>query len=440
VSGAGRLGRLIVATLALGGLLLSVPAAGSAQAPSANPEPCRPSAASPCAAVADGSELTISLMTMGVGAEVWERFGHNAILVEDHLHGTARAYNYGLFDFRQENFLLRFVQGRMWYWMQGFDAAPMVQSYVRANRSVWVQLLNLAPEQRRALADFLAWNERPENRFYRYDYYRDNCSTRVRDALDRVLGGRIRAETDTIATGTTYRWHTERLAASDVPLYTGLQLALGEPADRPLSAWEEMFLPLRLRDWMRRVTVTAADGRQVPLVIGERALYESTGPAPRSTPPHWVLGYLVAGLAVGALLAGLGRRSPRSKRAGRGFAWLAGGWSLVLGLAGGILAGLWAFTDHAAAYRNENLFQANLLLLPLAVLAPRLVRGAAWARRPAVALGAAVAAASVAGLLLKALPGFDQGNAEVLALAVPANLGIGIGLWWAARGGGAAKA
>src|SRR5882724_8244848 len=62
-----------------------------------------------------GSEFTISLMAMGVGERVWERFGHNAILVEDRLHGTARAYNYGMFDFRQENFLLNFVKGRMWY-------------------------------------------------------------------------------------------------------------------------------------------------------------------------------------------------------------------------------------------------------------------------------------------------------------------------------------
>lgn len=415
----GRWLRAVAAVMVLSGAYGVAPAA--AQSPAA-PPPAPP-----------GSELTISLMTMGVGPEVWERFGHNALLVEDHASGTARAYNYGLFDFRQENFLLRFVQGRMWYWMQGFDAEPMVRSYIRANRSVWVQELNLAPAQRRALADFLAWNERPENRFYRYDYYRDNCSTRVRDAIDRVLGGRVRAETDTIATGKTYRWHTERLAAPDVPLYTGLALALGQPADRQLSAWDEMFLPLRLREWMRHVTVPGPNGQPVPLVVKERTLYESTGPEPLAAPPHWLWGYLATGVLLGAALWILVRRSARSPRAGRAFAVLAAGWSLLVGVAGGILVGMWAFTDHVVTRHNENVLQANLLLLPLVVLLPRLVRGAAWARRPAVALALAAAIASVVGLALKLVPGFDQQNADVLALILPVNLSLAAGVCWLAR-------
>ena len=108
--------------------------------------------------------------------------------------GTDNAYNYGLFDFRQENFLLRFLRGQMWYWMAGFPARA-VRPALRPG-----QPLGLAPGARDAAArpgsscsEFLEWNERPENRFYHYDYYRDNCSTRVRDALDRVLGGRIHA-------------------------------------------------------------------------------------------------------------------------------------------------------------------------------------------------------------------------------------------------------
>src|SRR5688500_18578995 len=117
-----------------------------------------------------GDALTVSLVTMGVGVRVWERFGHNAILVEDRARGTRTAYNYGLFDFRQEDFLVRFIQGRMWYWMQGLDADAMLQSYIRDNRSVWIQELELSPGQRVALQEFLLWNERPENRYYRYDY------------------------------------------------------------------------------------------------------------------------------------------------------------------------------------------------------------------------------------------------------------------------------
>ncbi|HEU5171355.1 MAG TPA: DUF4105 domain-containing protein [Gemmatimonadales bacterium] len=370
----------------------------------------------------NGSDLTVSLVTMGVGSRVWERFGHNAILVEDRRRGTRTAYNYGLFDFRQDDFLLRFIQGRMWYWMQGFDVDAMLRSYIRDNRSVWVQQLNLTPPERVALRDFLEWNERPENRYYRYDYYRDNCSTRVRDALDRVLGGRLRAATDTIATGTTYRFHTARLTAPDLPLYTGLAVALGEPVDREISAWEEMFLPLSLREWARRVTVLDSAGHEIPLVRSERTVFTSTQPEPRDRPPEWVPWYLVAGLALGGGLVGAGRR-PRSA-----LAWTASAWALLGGLTGAILVFLWAFTDHTVAHRNENVLQASLFLLPLAVLTPALALGRSWARRPALALAALVAAAALSGLALKLLPGFDQRNAEVLALAVPANLGLALGL------------
>ena len=140
-------------------------------------------------------------MTMGPGAEVWERFGHNAIWIHDPTAEPDTAYNYGLFDFRQENFLLRFARGEMWYWMAGFPAEAYVQTYVEDNRSVWLQELNLPPAARLELRRFLRWNERPANRFYHYDYYNDNCSTRVRDAIDRVIGGAIRQQTAAHADG-----------------------------------------------------------------------------------------------------------------------------------------------------------------------------------------------------------------------------------------------
>jgi cytochrome bd-type quinol oxidase subunit 2 len=102
-------------------------------------------------------------------------------------------------------------------------------------------------------------------------------------------------------------------------------------------------------------------------------------------------------------------------------------------VAGGILVFLWAFTDHAVAYRNENLFQASLLPLPLLVLLPALVRGGAWARRPAVTFAALVAASSLLGAGLKVFPGLSQDNLQILALALPANLGLAAGALALAR-------
>jgi hypothetical protein len=107
---------------------------------------------------------------------------------------------------------------------------------------------------------------------------------------------------------------------------------------------------------------------------------------------------------------------------------LAGVWCTVIGFVGVIMTGLWALTEHVATYRNENLLQANLLILPLALLAPRLAAGAAWAARPAELLAAAVALLSAAGLALQALPGFSQSNGEIVALMVPANIGLWLGV------------
>ncbi len=371
-----------------------------------------------------GSELTVYLMTMGPGKYVWERFGHNAIWIHDPVRGTDQTYNYGLFDFGQENFLLRFIQGRMWYWMQGFPAQSYVASYRRVNRSVWVQELEIPAKARRELQAFLEWNERPENRFYHYDYYRDNCSTRVRDALDRALGGLIRKQTGTRPTGRTYRFHTLRLTANDPPIHTGLLLALGQPVDRPISAWEEMFLPLALRVHLRNLTVPGPDGRPVPLVRSERTLFQSSEAPPPPEPPSWFAGYFATGLAIGGLALGLAVAAPGSRPARFGFLGVAWIWLLLSGVAGLVVAGLWGLTDHAAAHRNENILQADLLTLPLLWLVTRLVFGSQSAARPAVLLATAVFALSLLGILLKPLPSFYQVNSGIVALALPAHAGM----------------
>jgi uncharacterized protein DUF4105 len=373
--------------------------------------------------------LTVYLMTMGPGKHVWERFGHNAIWIHDPVRGTDQAYNYGLFDFRQQNFLLRFVQGRMWYWMQGFPAQSYLESYRRANRSVWVQELEIAPASRRELQQFLEWNERPENRFYHYDYYRDNCSTRVRDALDRAVGGRIRQGTSTAATGKTYRFHTLRLTANDPPIYTGLLLALGHPVDRPITAWEEMFLPLAMREHLRKITVARADGTEVPLVRSERTLFQSTEPPPPAEPPVWIPMYLALGLAIGGSAFGLANLAQNHASARVGFLVVTWSWTLLTGVGGVVVAGLWAFTDHAAAYYNENVLQADLLALPLLWLMPRAVFGSRAAGSRALILASIVGGLSLAGLLLKALPQFYQVNGAAIALALPGHAGVAAAIW-----------
>ena len=234
--------------------------------------------------VEPGAELTVSVMTMGPGAMVWERFGHNAIWIHDPVQGTDLTYNYGLFDFRQHNFILRFARGQMWYWMAGFPAEQYLEEYKRNNRSVWVQELDLPPRARLQLQEFLTWNALPENRFYHYDYYRDNCSTRVRDAIDRVVNGAVRRATAAVPEPASYRFHTQRLTANDPLIYTGLLLALGEGVDRPLT------LPRHWRRNVKRlVTVTLKAGTTAAAGVAGRPARTSPAPAagwsPHPAPP-----------------------------------------------------------------------------------------------------------------------------------------------------------
>jgi hypothetical protein len=381
------------------------------------------------AAVAGGTR--IALVTVGPGDAVWERFGHNYIWVQDPERGVDEAYNYGMFDFQAENFFLNFARGRMMYWMAGVDPYLSLEHYSGQNRSIWIQELNLDAARAAELRDFLAWNQRPENRTYRYDYYRDNCSTRVRDALDQVLGGALRRATDTTS-GTSYRWHTARLIGvgiADAPIFTGINTGLGPAADEPITRWEEMFLPMKLRDRLAELTVPGPGGAAVPLVASTRVM-PATRPAELQQPrAGWVWGFLAVGALLAAGLALLAGAVPRSRAARFGFAAGSSLWCLFAGMGGLILLGLWLLTDHAIAYRNENLLQLSPLALPLALFLPALAYGARWAARPVLWLSAGVAALSLLGLVLQLLPGVDQGNGTAIALALPLNLALA----WTAR-------
>ncbi len=129
---------------------------------------------------------------MGPGRSVYERYGHNAIWIRDLDTGTDLVYNYGTFDFTTPGFVTNFIKGRPRYWLGVSDLGETLRQYTHAERDVVAQELNLSPAQRSELATYLAYNALPENRVYTYDYFLDNCSTRVRDALDRVLQGALR--------------------------------------------------------------------------------------------------------------------------------------------------------------------------------------------------------------------------------------------------------
>jgi hypothetical protein len=375
-----------------------------------------------------GSELRVWLFTAGPGEAVWERFGHNAIRVLDTETGEDVAYNWGIFDFNQVDFLPRFLKGQMLYMMAAFSTGPMVNAYAQTGREIVLQELDLTPAQRIALRDFANRNAQPENRDYFYNYFLDNCSTRVRDLLDLVLGGALGERFIEAPTGTSFRYHIRRLTRSDPLLYTGMDVLLGTPGDRPISVWEEMFLPMTLRDAIRNVTVVDENGVERPLVLAEELVAAGTGSPVPEAPPRWFAGYLGLGLLLGGLLAWSGSARARGSRAaGAAFVGAVTLWSLVAGLVGTILV-LVLFTDHRFMMWNENLLLLTPLSLGLAVLVP-LSRTRPGARRVATRLAGIVAVLAAAALLPQVVPAFRQQNAIFLGLVLPTHLG----LWWGLR-------
>lgn len=406
--------------------------------PAVGAQPARPPVTAAAAADAGvpGSELTIYLMTMGPGEEVWEKFGHNAIWIHDSARNTDVAYNWGLFDFAAADFFQRFLRGDMRYWMGGFDQQSTVEFYRQANRSVWAQELALTPAQRTSLARFVEWNALPENRFYSYDYFRDNCSTRVRDVIDRALGGALKRQTDTGLSGFTYRYETQRLTEDDKPVHTGTMLGLGHPVDRRLTGWELGFLPGRLSQVLRGVEVPDAAGKLVPLVKREDTLFVAARPPEAAGPQGQALPLFLTACLLFALITGLAQVA----NARRGwwqpaFLIVAAVCSLIIGIAGTALIALWTLTNHVYSYGNENVLQATPLSLVLAVLILTQFR---LRRRPGVdspfvrgrilQLAWLIVALSAIGLAIKVLPSFYQENLDIIALLLPTHLGIAIAL------------
>ena len=371
-----------------------------------------------CASVAAAATATpvavaaprIGIVTMEPGDEFWERFGHDAIVVQ---RGDAVSYNFGFFDMSEPGFVPNFIRGVMRYYLVALPLADDLDSYRREGRGVSVQWLDLDPAQAVQLAEALAINARPENARYRYDYYSDNCSTRVRDALDRALGGELRRQLTGRSQGNTYRSESVRLAWPAKWMAFGFHLGMSGYGDRPLSRWEEAFIPMRLRDSLREVK--RSDGR--PLVASEQVLLPHRLTLPPGEMPRWRTQALFAGLLAALATAWLGKRRPRLVAA------LAIPFWAVTGLAGSLMIYLWAATAHVAGHGNENILVLSplcLLLIPGAWQSLRARPAAPWFRR---LLWGVAASAAIAGFL-KFLPFRPQENVEWVLLFLPMHLAL----------------
>ncbi|NOT75652.1 MAG: DUF4105 domain-containing protein [Cyclobacteriaceae bacterium] len=296
-------------------------------------------------------EAEISLITCGPWqGEVYTAFGHTAIRVNDPVNRFDAAYNYGVFDFGQPNFYINYTKGLLLFELGVYNYSDFIYNYSYYNRSVVEQVLNLSPSQKQALFDYLQWNALPENKTYRYDYFFNNCSSKVRDVIVEVLGDSLKFDDSYIKTDYTIRQLTDLYLKQQPWGDLGIDICLGLPMDKHATPYEYMFLPDYLESSFDHATLTL-NGKTIPAVKVKQAAYTPVPEEPAKTMIHpWVVFGLLF-LIISIITFNDLRRKKLSK-------WLDLGLFIITGLLGLLLILLWTATDHQAAAKNFNILWA----------------------------------------------------------------------------------
>ena len=420
---------IVFAAFAFVALTFQMSATATSLVAQSTPPPSPPgvNAAVDSLRAARGARLSISLLTYGPGDEVFERFGHIALVVHDSTTGEDIAFNWGMFDFNQPNFLVNFLTGDTKYWMAGFNTLAFNDLYRRDNRRIRRQELAFTPVEKAALFEFVAWNARDENKFYRYDYYRDNCATRIRDAIDRVLLGTLKPALSIRGDGHTWRNETARITESDLPTYAGIEIALGRNSDTPLSKWDEAFLPDYLADHLAAFVVHRPEGSRARLVTSDSVIFAADRVSLPTDAPTRVATAALLGLTLAGLIAALADAKQRIARVM--LSGVVALWYVIGGVLGTLLLLAGTVTKHAPYMGvNLTLLQLHPLMLvatwPVVVALMRNVRG-----RTAMGMSAVLAMLSFAGVILQLIPSLAQANGVVLAVTVPVHVALAIALW-----------
>jgi len=196
----------------------------------------------------------ISLLTCSPGNELYSVFGHSAIRVNDTDSELDWVFNYGTFDFDTPNFYLKFSSGQLNYKLSVNHFSRFVQSYFRDERSIYEQVLNLNASEKQNLFNALVENAKPENKFYRYDFFFDNCATRIRDMIINHLDGQIQYQDTTVA-DQSFRDYIHEYVNHSPWTSDGLDLLLGIKTDNIASVSEQMFLPDYMMFYFGKATI-----------------------------------------------------------------------------------------------------------------------------------------------------------------------------------------
>lgn len=315
----------------------------------------------------DLSKLQFYLITVDVGNHLWDNFGHTALRMVDDNNLTDTVFNWGLFDTSDGLlvFSFNFFKGIMNYQLGTFPPRNEFAQYRNEERTVWQDRINLNNAEKAVLFRRLMWNLEPENIVYPYQYFFDNCTTRVRDYLDEALGGRIHAATQG-PTAHTFRdmvlYHYQTLGVIEL----SLDILMNSNIDRTISEWEEMFLPWSLRTRLMRIPAdVTVDGLRPQLLSDSETLFAFPVPEAQTNPYYVAATGLLIPIALLSLML---RRIPMSYFATHsrislrypGFSFRLLGLvgvltALCAGIFGCMMLGGWFFSGHEDLFHNWNL-------------------------------------------------------------------------------------
>lgn len=312
----------------------------------------------------DSSRLRISLLTCTPGEELYSTFGHSALRVTDSNAVTDLVYNYGTFNFDDEGFYLKFARGKLLYYVSVELFRDFAANYQYENRGITEQVLNLSGEEKIRMRHFLEENLQPQNRYYKYDFFFDNCTTRLRDILKHQHDSFFCLK-PVMPAGTRFRQAIHRYLDKNQQPWSklGIDILLGQPCDAVMTAEQMQFLPDNL--------MNSIDSSSHPFVLSEKNLYpiNKKDPSFRFFTPFLFFSALLILIVILAVSG-----SNLKKILLPGFDGLL---FFLTGLLGIVLLFMWTATDHAMCRNNYNLLWA----LPThAVMAFWSNSSKAWAR------------------------------------------------------------
>lgn len=299
------------------------------------------------------NSTVVSVITCDEGDEIYSLFGHSAIRVRDVRNHIDFVYNWGMFEFGNDelDFQYRFAKGRLKYYMAEELFENFMYIYQLEKRTVREQILNLTYKQKIALWSAIQVNYRPENRYYQYDFFFDNCSTRIRDLLQTVLGDNFIEKELKDANKYSYRQLIDRQVHNTQPWSDfGIDLALGKKIDKITSSKEMQFLPKYLEESLA-LSILKTNNKEAPLVGSTNVLLQG-----KIRSEIVYKGFLPSYLTWGILFVGLVLHFINKRGLVIGFDSLV---LFLLGLLGALILFLWVGTDHQATKANYNLLWAN---------------------------------------------------------------------------------